>query len=503
MTFGSIIRNTYWNLLGSAVPILAALFAIPPLLRALGFESFGILAIGWAVMGYFALFDLGLGRATTKFVSEHLERKQAERVAETVWSSLVAHAALGFVGGGLFALIAPWLVHDVFSISPALQPEALGSFYWLAAAIPIIVASACMRGVLEAFRRFDLVNLIRIPASSINYLAPLPVFLFFDNLIAVVAVISLARLLVFAAYLCTCLVAIPSLRRGVRVSYSAMKPLLGFGLPVTVSSLVMPIILFSDRFIIAILHSIETVTYYVTPYEVVTKLWIFSASLLGAMFPVLSALSVSRTIEIEILSRRAFLLLLAVVTPIVGIILALGRELLVLWVGVDFAAQSGTVAKWLAVGVLVNVLAQVPFTVLQCVGRPDIVARLQVIQLPIYLALAWWLANAFGTVGIAMAWALRAFLDAALMLMAALRVVSFNRADWRASVVLAKGFPIASFLAVAWLIDKLWRFDPSIEVPVFGVVFATFIVWEWFVLLGPTDKKELTSSIRALTRARA
>ncbi|MCI0403070.1 MAG: flippase, partial [Acidobacteria bacterium] len=47
---------------------------IPPIIAGLGAERFGLLALAWAVLGYFNIFDLGLGRATTKFVAESLGR---------------------------------------------------------------------------------------------------------------------------------------------------------------------------------------------------------------------------------------------------------------------------------------------------------------------------------------------------------------------------------------------------------------------------------------------
>ena len=64
----TIARNTGWNFVGTALPIAVAVIAIPPLIRELGVERFGVLTLAWVITGYFALFDFGLGRATTKFV---------------------------------------------------------------------------------------------------------------------------------------------------------------------------------------------------------------------------------------------------------------------------------------------------------------------------------------------------------------------------------------------------------------------------------------------------
>ena len=68
-----------------------------------------------------------------------------------------------------------------------------------------------------------------------------------------------------------------------------------------------------------------------------------------------------------------------VTAPAVAILFVFSNPLLSLWIGADFAEHSAPVARWLAAGVLVNVLAQVPFTILQGWGRADLPAKLQFI----------------------------------------------------------------------------------------------------------------------------
>src|SRR5438445_9262905 len=65
-----VARHTLYNILGQALPLAVGLVAIPILTRSLGDTRFGLLALMWAIIGYFSLLDLGLGRATTKFVAE-------------------------------------------------------------------------------------------------------------------------------------------------------------------------------------------------------------------------------------------------------------------------------------------------------------------------------------------------------------------------------------------------------------------------------------------------
>ena len=67
-----LARNTVWNLVGQVAPMVAAVVSIPILIRHVGVDGFGVLSLAWILVGYFSLFDLGLGRALTRFVADKL-----------------------------------------------------------------------------------------------------------------------------------------------------------------------------------------------------------------------------------------------------------------------------------------------------------------------------------------------------------------------------------------------------------------------------------------------
>src|SRR5712691_7432424 len=83
----TLARNMVFNLLGQGSPLLAALFAIPFLVEGLGTDRFGILTLAWMVIGYFSLFDLGLGRAVTKFAAELLGSRNSAGFNRLVWTA--------------------------------------------------------------------------------------------------------------------------------------------------------------------------------------------------------------------------------------------------------------------------------------------------------------------------------------------------------------------------------------------------------------------------------
>jgi O-antigen/teichoic acid export membrane protein len=68
----TVAKNTMYNLFGYGLPLLVAVLLIPPLIKGLGEEKFGILSLSWVIVGYFSFFDFGIGRALTKIIAEKI-----------------------------------------------------------------------------------------------------------------------------------------------------------------------------------------------------------------------------------------------------------------------------------------------------------------------------------------------------------------------------------------------------------------------------------------------
>src|SRR6266581_9191520 len=105
----SVARSTLYNILGQGVPLLDGVLTIPILTRSLGDARFGLLALMWTIIGYFSLLDLGLGRATTKFVAQALAEQDMRRVQQVAGFTAAGQAALGVVGGAVLAVLTSWV----------------------------------------------------------------------------------------------------------------------------------------------------------------------------------------------------------------------------------------------------------------------------------------------------------------------------------------------------------------------------------------------------------
>lgn len=403
----ALARNTVWNLIGVGAPLLVALFAIPLLIKGLGTARFGVLTLAWAVVSYFSLFDLGLGRALTKLVAEKLGAEQAEDIPRLICTALALMGVLGIIGALVAASVSPWLVHNILKIPQTLQDETLKAFYLLALSIPVVISAIGLRGVLEAYQRFDIVNAIRVPMGFFTFLGPLAVLPFSKSLVAVVWVLVAGRVVAWCCHLIFCFRVVPALRQNLYIIRGMIKPLLSFGGWLTVSNIVGPALLYADRFFIASMLTVTAVAYYTTPYEVITKLLVIPTAILGVMFPAFSSIFTQNTHHVRHLYHQTIKYMAFIMIPLVVLIFLFSELGLTLWINADFASESFRVAQLLAVGVFINSFGHISQALVQAYGRPDLTAKLHVAELIAYIPYMWWLVKNHGIEGAAIAWTVR------------------------------------------------------------------------------------------------
>jgi O-antigen/teichoic acid export membrane protein len=417
LTGGRLLaRNTIWNLLGQLLPMIVAVVAIPPLIRGLGVPRFGVLSLAWIVIGYFSLFDMGIGRALTKLVAEKIGAGEDHEIPALAWTALALMVLLGTLAGIATFALSPWLIHRVLKIPLDLQTETLHGFYLLAVSIPLVTLTSGWRGILEAQQHFRVLNLIRIPMSVFSLGGPLLVLPFSHSLVPVVGVLVAGRFVGYVAHQVTCFHFAPALRRGIAVRTSLVVPLLRIGGWMTVSNLLGPAILYVDRFLIGAALSLGAVAYYTAPFDMVSRLTVIPTAIAGVLFPAF-ALSIARDPNrTGLLLNRGIKYTFLTMFPLTLVIVSLAPEILRLWLGAAFAEHSGPVLRWLAVGILMNAVTVVPFALLQGIGRPDITGKLLLADLAIYSGVVWLLIARFNIEGAAIAWAGRAIMEAVVFL---------------------------------------------------------------------------------------
>jgi len=422
---GRLAVNTALNLLGQLLPLITGIVAMPFIVRGLGQERFGVLGIVWVVFGYFALFDLGLGRATTKFLAEYLAEERVSEIPRFVWSSLALQVVFGIAAAAVLVAVTPTLVR-LLRVPTSLVEETKVTLWILGAALPVVLVANGLRAVLEGCQRFDLTNILKIPGNALVFVIPAMALPFGLKLPAVVLLLLISRLGLVLAHLILCLKVLPTLRHGFVLESRSVIPLLTYGGWVTVASVVNPVLIYLDRFLIAYFLSVSMVGYYTAPFESVTRLWIIPASLATTIFPACSTLGVSQKDQLGYLYSRSMKYLFVILAPITLLIVVFAREIITFWLGAGFAVKSSAVLQILALGVFFNSFAHIPYSFLQALGRPDAPAKLLLAELPIYGFSAWLLIYRFGIVGAASAWSIRVALESLVLCFLAWKLFTFS-----------------------------------------------------------------------------
>lgn len=488
LTHGRLLAgNTVWNLVGSCAPAVVAVFCLPVIKRDLGTDRLGVITLAWAVIGYFSFFDLGLSRALTKLVAEKLGQSRRDEVPSLVWTSLILMMLLGVFGALTSVGLSRWFVERLLKIPPSLQRETLYAFYAMSVSIPVVILTAGLRGVLEASQEFRLATAIRIPMGIFTYMGPLFVLPFSHSVTPIVITLVVGRTVACAAHFWACSQALPELWCVQSFRVSLVSPLLRFGSWMTVSNIVGPLMLTFDRFVVGAMVSITAVAYYATPYEVVTKLWLIPAALIGVLFPAFAAAGGDR-------DRLAFLfdcgvkyIFIALFPMTLGLI-AFAPEILRSWLGSDFAQQSTTVVRLLAVAVFLNGLANVPFAHLQSVGRADLTAKLHLCELPIYMGALFVLVKFLGIRGAAIAWLVRVVMDTAILFFLSRRALREYDLE-RAKLLLMFGLAVGAFVVATLPMSFGFK---SVGV---GCLLVAGGIGAWRRLLSPKEKNFFVGQI--------
>jgi O-antigen/teichoic acid export membrane protein len=409
LTSGRLLaRNTLLNLGGEIAPLLVAVIAIPILMRSLGTAQFGVLTIAWGVVGYFGVFDLGLGRAMTKLIAERVGDGRQAEIPDLFWTGNLLLFIFGSIGGVLLAILARPLAFSLLKMPNALREETCTVFRLLALCLPLVLGVAGFRGALASYQRFDLLTKLRIPLGVFSMAGPLLVLPFSRSIVAITTVLVANRLVGWLLHLFVCTQVIPQLAYVPVIRRRCVRPLLSLGGWIAVSNVCEPILVYCDRFIIGAVISVSVVAYYTPAYDMVTKLWILSGALMGVLFPAFTSTLASDSRRTFMLFDRSVVYLFFLLFIPVLVITVFASSFLTLWLGATFASHSARVLQWLAIGVFVNSVAGAPpFAVLQAAHRPDLPAKLHIIETPLYLFLVYFLIIARGIEGAAIAWALR------------------------------------------------------------------------------------------------
>jgi O-antigen/teichoic acid export membrane protein len=174
---------------------------------------------------------------------------------------------------------------------------------------------------------------------------------------------------------------------------------------------------------------------------------------------------------------------LALYPPVLLCVL-FAKDVLLVWLGAEFADKSTEVFQITAIMILVNSLAHVPTSTIVASGRPDITAKLSIIEAIILVPTMWWCVGRYGIVGAAVASLVRVVLDTMCALVIAKRVLPETDGLMKSMAVVLVG---AAFTILGAYLPQ------SVEAKglYFLACLSAFLPVAWISVLEPSERAYL------------
>jgi O-antigen/teichoic acid export membrane protein len=354
----------------------------------------------------------------------------------------------------------------------ALQRETLTTFYLLALSLPAVLLTAGLGGVLAAYQRFKVINLIRMPMSILSFALPMAVLPYTHSLAPIVGSIVAVRFLGAALHLVVCIQLLPGLRREFRWLSRVATPLLKSGGWIAVINVIVPLFASADRVLVGAWTSVAAVAYYATPQELATKMWVAPGTLVGVLFPAFAANSRVDPVRVRALFTRGLKQVYCVLFPATMLLIVLGGDVLRAWLGAAFQQNGQAPMRFLVAGTFFTGIAFIPSALIQAVGQPRKVGVLLIIEIPLFLAGLWWGVRVAGPTGAAASWCVRALVDLVALMVLAIPLIPDGRDVARRLALPAIGTGLA--LAGAFAVQPL---SFPIRVALVAALVIPFGIW--------------------------
>jgi O-antigen/teichoic acid export membrane protein len=463
-------RNTLINVVGLSAPIVISLITVPLYLDRIGEARYGVLAIVWTVLAYFAVFDFGTGRATANQIAQL--RSDAARREAIFWNALAINLGFGVLGAALLFGVGHALLGTLLKAPEGLRSEAVAALPWLAAAVPLTTVAAVLSGALEGLERFFMLNLLTTVGVGLYQLAPLIyAYVVGPDLTGLIMTSTLALAAGTAVTLVTVALTLP-LRHRPAVHRREASQLVRYGGWVAVGTVTSALFSVADRIIVGIVLGAKSVARYTIPATLVTRSLIVALAFARTIFPRLSALQGTEAILVGGSALRGLVLLM---TPLVVVGAVALEPFLRAWAGAAIAEEGAAVGEILLLGVWMNALAVVPYALLQARGRPDLTAKISAAEVLPFIGALWAGVHLYGVQGAAWTWTGRTVIDAVLLFWAARRGQPRDFAQPHYRVVL-----VGAAFAIVSCVCALTIFDTtSIRIIVGAVLVGGVAVWSW------------------------
>ena len=424
--------NSILNLgTGALISVLNLIF-VPPMLHTFGTELYGVLSVTWVVLANLSWLDFGFSRASAKYVAHELGLGKPREASMWTWTALLTQTVMGAIGALILWATAPLIVNYIH-VTPSQRDLVILTLRVFAFSIPLDFATRSLTGVMQAGQRFDWTNGLSLFSNLFTFAVYAAGIARGANFLLVVYGLFVLRVLnLVGAYWGACrilpeLKSLPQLRTLPHTYRNHVLAMVKYGSWVALASIIGPLILYFDQSTVSVILGVAFLPFFAIPFNLLSRLGLFPSSLTSTLFPAFSALQARKDWnKIETYFIRAHRYLLTVLIPTLFVLFVWAPEILRFWISADFSAQATVPFRILAFGYGIGLIAPLSGALIEAAGRPDLLAKLYLVELPLNVLFVWELTKHFGIAGAALSYTIRCLIETLIVWWIVFRAVPFS-----------------------------------------------------------------------------
>jgi O-antigen/teichoic acid export membrane protein len=379
-----------------------AFFLSPFVVHHLGNVAYGVWTLVISLVSYMGLLDLGLRGAVVRYVSRHKAQDDHQSVNRTVSAALWLRFWISLIAV-LLGLILARYTPEYLHFPTELRGPAGLAIAVAATSFGLTLLGGVFGGILAALHRFDLLGSVAISQSTVRALGVVWLLRQGHGIIALACweffvVLSVNLVLILLAF-----------RNYPQLEIVLAKPaeeilnaIWGFSAYVFIIQVCVQVMYYTDNLVVAAYVSAASVTFYSIGGTLIEYIRLLTGSVVTMFLPLASKFDAEgQRQKLQKLLIKGTNAALAAALPVQVALLFRGPTFIRLWMGSQYATESGRVLQILLLGHILSVTTFTSANIAYGMGRPKPMVLWRVGEASANLALSILLVGHMGISGVA------------------------------------------------------------------------------------------------------
>jgi O-antigen/teichoic acid export membrane protein len=399
-----VVKNGLYGFFEVVILTALMLVATPFLLARMGAENYGIWTLAMAFWGFMGVFEFGLGSATTKFIAEYREKDDIREISSILITSFGLAVVFSLFSSGILYYFSSYLSHAFPSETVSFSVME-NIFRLIAFGLPPAIIENVALAVPKGFQNYRDTTVLSVTKNVAILLVAILIAAFKGSTYQIVqgTIIVLWMYAILGLYL---------VRRTLRFttgiclffSILTFRRILNFILFMGLMGVGVRIFNMVDRIAVVRVLGFSAGAYYAIAIGVANKFSALGSTITQSLVPAFSSWNVNdsaKTIESK-LWKITFAMALIIIA-ITLLFFAIGKPLLVLWLGYDTAMAVLPAMRILVFIYALRTISTPAFQAVNGMGFPHVTASTALLSGVGTIILIFYWGKLYGLVGAAWA----------------------------------------------------------------------------------------------------